>query len=374
MIPGDDVRLAFITLSPEFAGRIPPGILDPDIPLPVELPPGETSFNTENLTLDMIIPGLIRLIAAGEPAEHLFYYRNCVLALRPEIEKELSGAALVKAKNGDFDQAHEIIRMLKALFPASPGVLFLAALTLEEEAGALERAGQDDEAKRTAAKAEKAYREALAGDEPISEALLCAAFFFMKQQDFATAREYFSEYAATAPDGDQKERALEEIRRIEQYRLDDEHYRNAWLFISSGEEERGMAELRIFLEKNSSVWNGWFLLGWALRRLGRWQDGAAAFRKALELGGRTADSRNELAICLIELGELDTAQRELESALAYDPENVKIISNLGTLYLRRGDAATAESFFRTVLELEPNDPLAQQFLKRIDSEECRKDL
>jgi cytochrome c-type biogenesis protein CcmH/NrfG len=122
--------------------------------------------------------------------------------------------------------------------------------------------------------------------------------------------------------------------------------------------------VRDFLERYPAVWNGWFVLGWALRRLERWADGTAALKKAVELGGGNADTRNELAICLMETGELAAARRELEAALPDDPENVKIISNLGVLALKNGRHEEAAAFFRTVLEIDPADPLAGEFLKR----------
>jgi Tfp pilus assembly protein PilF len=78
--------------------------------------------------------------------------------------------------------------------------------------------------------------------------------------------------------------------------------------------------------------------------------------------------RNELAICLIELGDLKAARKELETALYEEPENIKIISNLGILALKNGDDDEAAAFFRTVLEIEPNDQLALQYLAQFENE------
>jgi Flp pilus assembly protein TadD len=130
--------------------------------------------------------------------------------------------------------------------------------------------------------------------------------------------------------------------------------------------EEGLPKIRKFLEKNPTVWNAWFLLGWGLRKLGRWEDGASAFRKAMELGGANKDTLNELAICLMESGNFKSARKELELALIEDPENIKIISNLGALALKAGDNREAAGFFRTVLELEPEDLIAREYLSKIN--------
>jgi Flp pilus assembly protein TadD len=64
----------------------------------------------------------------------------------------------------------------------------------------------------------------------------------------------------------------------------------------------------------------------------------------------------------MEQGDYDAARKELETALRDDPENVKLISNLGVLAMKRGDDDEAAAFFRTVLEMEPKDPIALQSL------------
>jgi Flp pilus assembly protein TadD len=83
-----------------------------------------------------------------------------------------------------------------------------------------------------------------------------------------------------------------------------------------------------------------------------------ALKKTIELGGAGTDTRNELAICLMETGDVSGARRELEAALAQDSDNVKIISNLGVLALKEGDKEKAAAFFRTALDRDGGDPVA----------------
>jgi len=139
--------------------------------------------------------------------------------------------------------------------------------------------------------------------------------------------------------------------------------------ISGGSEEQGILKAKEYLERHPGSGKGWFVLGWGLRRLARWKDAAACFEKAIELGCANTDTRNELAICLMETGNLEDAQQELEKAMRADPNNVKIISNMGVLAMKQGDRERADSFFRTVLELQPDDPIAKAyFCPRINTE------
>jgi tetratricopeptide (TPR) repeat protein len=339
--------------------------IDPGIPIPVELPPDAAVFDPADLSWEMILAGMIRVVAEDPQGEDADYYRRFVLAVKPDIMGEWSGAAILKAKNGDYDLALDILSALRGLFPQSPAVILNRALILEERADRLERAGRDAEAEGENARAHEAYKEILALSPPFPNGLFNAGFFYSRRRNFDKARQCFAAYLPLAETPEKKKRAAALLKEIESHGLDDQLFREAYDFIRLGEEAKGLERIRFFLERHPGVWNGWFILGWALRRQSRWEDAAAAFHKTLELGGDTGDTRNELAICLMELEDYRGARKELEAALRKEPENIKIISNLGALALRQGDDAEAAGFFRTVLELEPEDPVAREYLDRI---------
>jgi Flp pilus assembly protein TadD len=335
-------------------------IIDPEIPIPVEIA-DEAEKPQEDLSWEMIISGMLIVIAEGkEQRERIDYYRQFVLAARPGIMGEFTKAAIVKAQSGDFDLALEILDALRGLFPSSPIVMLNRALVLEEKATLLERhASAGAEAAFQAAEA--AYTEALPLGPALPKIFFDAGFFHFGRKDFRRARKYFAQYADVADDKAKKKQAESIIKNIDENGLDDKNFVAAYDLIRQGKDEAGMRSIRSYIEKHPSAWNGWFVLGWALRRMGRWEDGAKAFGKAVELGGSGSDMYNELAICLMETGDLKGARRYLEKALRDDSENVKIISNLGMLALKANNKAEAEAFFRAVLEIDPEDAIANKF-------------
>jgi len=146
---------------------------------------------------------------------------------------------------------------------------------------------------------------------------------------------------------------------------EDKNYQKANMLVKNGKAEEALGIIRTLLNKYPLAWNGWFLLGWALRLLGRWGDAVLAFRKAKEIGGSGSDTFNELAISLMECGDYPGAKKELETALVNDPENIKIISNLGVLALKRDRKEEALGFFKTVLEYDPNDEIARKYINKL---------
>jgi len=368
---------------------------DPSILIPAEfglinsgsVNPGSAVPAGKDYEPEMILSAMLRVISAGVlspapetpftgikegdifndakdavvPANWIDYYRRFVLAAKPEIFHEFTSASIVKTGNGDYDMALEINAALEGLFPGSPGVLLNKAQILELKAAELEKKGHS--AEKENAETLSAYETALSMEPVLPDTLFNAGFFFMRMRSYARARSCFSKYIDSDEDSEKKKQAQKIVQEISSQGLDDDNYRQAYDFVSRGKNEDGLVKIKEFIEKHSKVWNGWFILGWALRKLGRFTDALESFRKAMELGGDNIEIRNETAICLMELKDHKGARRELELALREEPENIKIISNLGVLAMKSGNRIEAEAYFRTVLELDNEDPLALHFLK-----------
>jgi Flp pilus assembly protein TadD len=373
--------LVFITIPAEhrLSGSFPG--FDPSIPLPVQLAAPDAEFKVTELTREMILAGILTVFAWDEDNAQIEYYRSIIRAVHPTIREEMTEAAILKIKNGDFELAEEIFRSLHGLDPADKMTVLNLALLMDERADNMRQAGLDEDAEAFDVSAFEYYREAMAAEPPIPEAFFNAGFFYLKQRNYKKARDSLETYlktetAETDTAKHRKEKAKEIVEGISSRDLDDDLFKSAYDFITMGDEERALEQIRLFMEHHPQVWNAWFLLGWALRRLERWEDARAAFTQALELGKKPnsgieagyADICNELSICLMELGDYAEGKRWLVSALESDGENTKIISNLGMLALREGNKTEAEGFFRTVLEIDPKDRLALEMLAQIEGE------
>ena len=352
--------------------------IDTTIPLPVQLPVvnGEfkkDTFDISNLTQEMILAGILTILAYDKKNKDIQYYRSVIKNARPNLRQELTEAAILKARNGDFDIAEEIFEALLGLDPEDMVTVLNTALFFDQRAESYRNSELTEDADAYDEDAHRYYKMAMQADPPIPDAFFNAAFFYLKQRNFSHAKQCFETFLTLTTDDDdsnenekyKRERAKEIVEDISTRNLDDELFKSAFDFISMGEEEKGLDKIRSFIEKNPKVWNAWFMLGWALRRLERWEDGKAAFEEALKLGGNNCDTYNELAICCMETGLFDESKKHLTKALQLEPENTKIISNLGFLAKKEGDYSTARRYFETVLEFDPNDKIAQQALAEL---------
>ena len=373
--------LVFITIPQEHhLSSAFPGF-DASIPLPVQLTAPDEELKISELTQEMILAGILTVLAYDTENSQLDYYRSIIKSVHPGIREEMTEAAILKIRNGDFALAEEIFLALKGLDPEDKMTILNLALLMDERANNMRQAGLDDEAEAFDANAFEYYRSAMTAEPAIPEAFFNAGFFYLKQKNYRKAKDVFETYlkvetAETDTAKNRKEKAFQIVNEIASRDLDDDLFKSAYDFITMGQEEKALEQIRLFMELHPKVWNAWFLLGWALRKLGRWEDARAAFMQALEIGKEEnsgietgyADICNELSICLMELGELDESRSWLVSALEQESENTKIISNLGMVSMKQGNKAEAEGFFRTVLEIDPKDRLAKEMLAQIKNE------
>ena len=334
---------------------------NPAVPLPVELPPEiETSDGgllnltgdfSKKIKIEMILSGLLQELAGNPAGGSREYYRDLVFSLKPAIADELAEAAIIKAKNGDCKSALEILDLLFGLKGETPELLLNRAIIMEGHA--------------TAQEAEDAYEAALVN--PAEDAFFYAALFYEGQGNYNKAALCLESFLDNGAEEDETEddakygKARELLAEIRNNGLDDAMFMDAVALIRNRDVEKGINKVREFLARRPGAGRAWFVLGWGLRCLSRWKDAAACFEKALELGCVNADCYNELAICRLETGDLAAASVELGKALLQDGENVKVICNLGVLAMKQGDKKTAEAFFRTALEIDPDDPVAREY-------------
>ena len=353
--------------------------IDTSVELPVQKKnlddPIEKDF--AKLSEEQILSGILTVLAYDRENANNPYYRKLITEVRPNIKKELSEAAILKTHDEDWELAEEIWLAVSGIDPNDMAVVLNLAIFYDQKADSYRRNSLNEDADAYDDSALRYYKKVLDSDKEIPDGYFNAGFFYLKKSEYGEAKACFENYLGLVADvsdeklGEngiyKKERAQEIINKISNRNLENDRFHDAYKYIAGGQEEKGLEEIRKFLSDNPAVWNAWFLLGWGLRKLGRFSDAKAAFLKARECDGgdENADTLNELAICQMETGELDEAYSTLKEALVMDGENTKIISNLGYLSLKLGKNEEAKKYFEVVLEIDPDDKIATAELAKL---------
>ena len=372
----------FIDLPDNFALSDAAFPIDKTIQLPVQQKDSDAPgvFNPKEITMEQILAGILTVLAYDKKNPNLDYYRSVLKKAKPNIKQELCEAAILKTKNEDFDLAEEIFLALHGFDPEDVAIVLNMALFLDQRGDNYRRAGLFEDADAYDADAESYYIQAMEAEPPLPDAFFNAGFFYLKQHKYREAKDSFETFVALnagASDEDLGEngqyklsRAQEIIENINNQNMDDERFKNAYDLISNGEEEKGLEEIRVFLQNNPKVWNAWFLLGWGLRKIERFEDAKQAFLEALKYGGdKNADTYNELSLCLVAEKQFDEAKQALQKAMAIDPDSTKIISNLGYIALAQGNEEEARKYFSIVLEIDPKDAIAAAELLKLEKQQ-----
>ena len=372
----------FINLPEDFKFSDTALKIDTAIPLPVQkkVKGDPNDFDMTDIAPEQVLAGILTVLAYDLKNENREYYRKIILQARPNLKKELCEAAVIKAKNEDWELAEELFLSLRGVDPEDKSIALNMALFLDQRAESYRRSALHEDADAYDNDAMNYYKEAMEAEPAIPDAFFNAGFFYLKQHNYVEAKNAFETYLALTcdtPDEElgengvyKKERAQEIINRISNENMDDAAFTNAYKYITSGQEEKGLEEIRKFISKNPKVWNAWFLLGWGLRRLGRFEDALTAFTQALNCGGDiNSDTYNELAICYMEQNKTKEAKDALLKAFAISPEDTKVMSNLGYVCLKEGNKSEAQKFFTAVLEFDPNDKIALMELAKLEKPE-----
>ncbi len=366
MSPNDPLKhIIYITLPDEAARRIDSFTLDPAIALPVEIPPGKDAVDLGELSWEMIVSGMLKIFAYQSDHQDLDYYRRFINAVQPNLTAELTQAGIAKAEARDYELAEEIFKALRHLSPDEENTFLNLALLYEQQLSEVVGSGNSEREQYLWNLAHGTYQELT---ETHSTSPLCryrAGLFYLRLEHIKRAKEHFEAYIRLDPEGEHAQQVRGMLHDMAGREEDEHMIASAFDHMRLGQEEQALELIENYLTSNGDIWTGWFIKGWALRRLGRFDQGETALKKSVAFAPDQCDVFNELAICLMEQGKYKESREYLEKALALEPENVKIISNFGVLAMKAGNMEEAASFFRAAHEFDPDDPVARYYLEEV---------
>jgi len=356
-------QIIFISVPEELTYKIANFDLNPAILLPIEVPEGmnPSEWNPSDLNWEMIISGMLKILAYDSENENINYYRDFINNTRPSITAELTQSAIIKTQSSDFDLAEEIFLALIGLNPHDLRSRLNLILLYENKMNYYNNKNLS-EFENLSKEIDSMYAELLLNGEELPDIYFNAAWYYFNKHEFKRAYELGQTYLTMGEDEVKRSEAEKLVRECSELKDTDKMYRDAYALITQDQDDEGLELISQFLQENDGIWNAWFLKGWALRKLSRFSEAMPSFIKALELRGNHPEILNELAICSLEIEDYESSRQYLEEALKLEPENLKVISNMGILALKQGKRDEASSFFRTVLELDPDDKIAAEYL------------
>ena len=336
--------------------------IDPEIRLPIQIKEGKKNIEEDDLTIEAIVAGMLTLIAYDELNKDIDYYKAFVKAVEPDIASNLNTAAIAKQEAKDYDFAEELFLAVYHLEPQSASCINLATLysymsVHEEEKKNLDKADE------YLAKAKATLLDGLRRFGENEWILAELASFEGFLGNLEEAKEYSERYLLVASEGERKEEIKKFLKEVNQHLESDNAFKEAYDYIMLDMPNKAISAIDSFLEKNSGIWNGYFIKAWALRKAERYDEAKKCLLKCLELGESNTDIYNELSICELECGNKELAKQYLNTAVDLDETNLTAMSNLAFLLIEDKEYDDARYYLEKARNVAADDEIIKNLIK-----------
>ena len=89
-------------------------------------------------------------------------------------------------------------------------------------------------------------------------------------------------------------------------------------------------------------------------------------KKLLDMNHRSVQAYFILAACMEKSGRLESALREIKTALVYDPKNTSLLINKAILELNLGDLDLSQKTLNHIFEIDPNSKNLEEVQKALN--------
>jgi len=346
--------LVFIRLPSSMERDLGAFHIDPSIEIPVQLPAGKESLESTEISIELLVAGMLKIIAFAPEHKNFPYYRDFVLAVQPDAPEELNLAAIAQEQKENYDFAEELFLTVNHLALQSPTFINLATFYSKRASLDTSKGTAYDLYQQKAMETLKEGITQFPDDAPLLGEL---GFFHLYQGNVEIAKEYLDRFLEVAPEGEKKSHVQKIMGDIDNKLNNDKLLMQAYDQIQMSKEEEALANLESYLLESPKVWNAWFLKGWALRRLQRFAEAEKAFLSCISHGESSSDIYNELAICALETDKKELAKNYLNTAIDLDEKNITLLSNLAYLHLQDGELDEAREFLELARNIDEKDPV-----------------
>ena len=125
--------------------------------------------------------------------------------------------------------------------------------------------------------------------------------------------------------------------KIPPHQLKDPLYREALAFIEARDYQSAIKSLVLFLEKNPSSDEGFFLRGKAYHELGILDKASGDYTKSIELNSSAFKALNNKGLIYGQLRRFDLAIKSFTTAISINPQHKESYNNRGVAKVANGD-------------------------------------
>lgn len=140
-----------------------------------------------------------------------------------------------------------------------------------------------------------------------------------------------------------------------------------YVYLRSGQSEKAVESLEIYLKYNPNDGNTFNQVGYAYLQVNKPDEALKCFKRYRDLEPDNPNSHDSYAEALMNMGKYDEAIAEYNEALKINPDWSNALFMLGEIYRTTGDNTTALKYYQQYIEKDPQGRLAEDAQTAINS-------
>nr|MDA3937701.1 tetratricopeptide repeat protein [Spirochaetia bacterium] len=214
-------RIMYISIPEDSEQEINGFRIDSSILMPVEIPIGESDWQIQDLSWEMIVAAMLKIFAWEPFHKDIDYYRSFIQAVQPGINEEMTQTGIIKAGTKDYEISEEIFRALANYKPDIEQNLTNLALVFEEQAELYTNLNNSDLAEKKIDEAFRTYKRAAKQHPNSEEVIFNSGNFYLKHGNMDKAIELLTHFLKITKDTKKKKNVTDILLKIKNISTDD---------------------------------------------------------------------------------------------------------------------------------------------------------
>lgn len=315
----------------------------------------------DGISIGNIIDGIIYVLGT----EKEFVLKEEYLNILKDLKIELVAYVIHCINQFDDKKLNDAVVYGKSLINVieNEKTAFVYASSLERKAIECLNKDSSDAAKHFMSEAVKFYEKSLDYDDKFALAYYKLGFYYRNNQQYIKAKLFWEHQQEFDDDAVRIDEIRNEIEQLDVY----VRYETGYNLILNSEPQKGLDILLPLAEVHSGWWNLLFFVGLGYRSLGEYEIAEKYFENVLKIEEGQIHAINELGLCKMCLEKYEEAKELFTMLIAMDPKNSEFLCNKASANLYLGNNEEAKRDIEKALKINPEDDVAIEIKKVIES-------
>lgn len=328
--------------------------MDKEVPLPVK---SEYLINgiknnsyAESIKVSDIVSSIIFVLGCDPGFKYNNTYITIIKSMGKKTRSLILKDALDFAEAGRFSDAYIYFTALNAIYPKNSEIAYNIALSLKEWGAKAEKYNKDE----FNFFYKLSFYEFIKLSEQFPDFWVSyyhLGFYYSNEHEYSKAHDMWTKAYSLCTADESKGELSDMIESLEA----EMSFEEGRKFVIEGNVIGGLRKLIPLVQKYGSWSEAKYYMALGYRKSGNYKKAVLLLNELLDADENFSELYNELGLCYYNLGNIDNAIKNLETAVKMDNMNPAYLCNLAIVCYSSGDKAKTKEYIKKAYEINPQD-------------------